>query len=70
MKINPDLFEKCPLCQVLERKRGRKNMNNQLVKFLEGGVDHAGRAFDFILDQNDEWLEKTCDFIQWVFPTD
>ena len=45
-------------------------MNNQLVKFLEGGVDHAGRSFDFILDQDDEWLEKTCDYIQWVFPLD
>ena len=46
------------------------NVNEQLVKFFEGGVDHAGRSFDFILDQNDEWFEKTCDFIQWVFPTD
>ena len=46
------------------------NVNEQLVKFFEGGVDHAGRSFDFILDQNDDWFEKTCDFIQWVFPTD
>lgn len=31
--------------------------------------DHAGRYLVDIWAQSDEWLEKTHDYIQWMFPT-
>jgi len=47
------------------------SLNERVILFLEGnGKDHAGRTIDFVLDQNDEWMEKTCDYIQWLFPLD
>lgn len=32
------------------------------------GTDNCGRTLNFILQQNDEWLESTHDYIQWLFP--
>ena len=40
-----------------------------MIGFLEGaGVDSHGRRLDQILTENDEYWERTHDFIQWVFP--
>lgn len=40
-----------------------------LVDFFSGvGTDDRGRRLDFIVDQSDEWLECTHDYIQWLFP--
>lgn len=36
--------------------------------FYFGGTDDKGRTLDFILNQPDEWLESTHDYIQWLFP--
>lgn len=41
-----------------------------IVDFLKGGVDHQGRTHAFILEQGDQWLEDTHDYIQWLFPLD
>ncbi|HYA59039.1 MAG TPA: opioid growth factor receptor-related protein [Burkholderiaceae bacterium] len=39
--------------------------------FLAGsGTDNRGRTLDQILRQDDDWLEDTHDFIQWLFPID
>lgn len=35
---------------------------------LNKGTDHKNRKLDFILKQDNEWLEKTHDYIQYVFP--
>lgn len=40
-----------------------------IVAFYGGGRDHAGRALAEILSWNDDGLEATHDFIQWLFPT-
>lgn len=31
-------------------------------------MDGSGRTFEFIIQSDDEWLEKTHDYIQWLFP--
>lgn len=37
--------------------------------FLHGtGTDNNGRTLDFILAQNNDWLEREHSYIQWVFP--
>lgn len=36
--------------------------------FYFGGTDDQGRTLDSILNQTDDWLESTHDFIQWLFP--
>jgi hypothetical protein len=36
--------------------------------FYFGGTDDQGRTLDIILNQTDDWLESTHDFIQWLFP--
>lgn len=42
---------------------------NRLVEFYRGaGRDHRGRRLDEILARDDDWLEGTHDFIQWLFP--
>jgi len=41
-----------------------------IVDFLNGDVDHQGRTHAFILEQGDQWLEDTHDYIQWLFPLD
>ena len=42
-----------------------------LVAFLAGnGVDAAGRSFHDILALDDDALERSHDFIQWLFPLD
>ena len=44
-------------------------MKTALTNFLSGsGTDHAGRAYQDILDQDDQWLEYTHDWVQWCFP--
>ena len=44
-------------------------MNTALIKFLSGrGTDHAGRTYQDVLDQDDQWLEYTHDWVQWCFP--
>src|SRR5260221_9358058 len=30
--------------------------------------DSSGRTIDYILNQNNEWFEKTHDYIKWIFP--
>ncbi len=36
--------------------------------FYFDGNDDCGRTLTQILNQSDEWLESTHDFIQWLFP--
>lgn len=44
-------------------------MATALTQFLSGeGHDHAGRSYQDILDQDNQWLEYTHDWIQWCFP--
>jgi hypothetical protein len=44
---------------------------NELVDFYAGtGVDHRGRRLADVLKQDDAWLERTHDFVQWLFPLD
>jgi len=44
-------------------------VNTALTNFLSGsGEDHAGRTYQDILDQDDQWLEYTHDWVQWCFP--
>jgi hypothetical protein len=44
-------------------------MPNPLVQFYRREApDDRGRMLDQILAQDDDWLESTHDFIQWVFP--
>ena len=43
---------------------------SQLIDFYRGdGTDAEGRTFDEILSWDDDRLEFTHDFIQWLFPT-
>ena len=43
---------------------------NALVQFYRGThPDDQGRYLADILRQDDVWLERTHDYIQWVFPT-
>lgn len=40
-----------------------------LIKFYSGlGTDNMGRSLDDILRKDDKWLERTHDYIQWLFP--
>jgi hypothetical protein len=42
---------------------------SQLIDFYAGvGADHRGRTLDEILARDDDWLEHTHDYIQWLFP--
>lgn len=42
---------------------------SKIAKFyLQEIPDHAGRYLVDIWAQSDEWLEKTHDYIQWMFP--
>ena len=44
-------------------------MRTALINFLSGsGTDDAGRTYQDILDQDDQWLEYTHDWVQWCFP--
>ena len=44
-------------------------MPNSLVQFYSSEApDDRGRMLDQILAQDDDWLESTHDYIQWVFP--
>ncbi len=44
-------------------------MAHPLVDFYLGTTpDDHGRTFDAILAHDDEWLEYTHNFIQWLFP--
>jgi len=38
--------------------------------FLEGGFDFKNRSVREILAKDDDWLESTHDYIQWLFPLD
>ena len=38
--------------------------------FLEGGFDYRNRTVAEILAKDDDWLESTHDYIQWLFPLD
>lgn len=45
--------------------------NNVVAEFLCGtGIDHRNRNLGFILNQSDDWLGQTHDYIQWCFPSD
>ena len=42
---------------------------NRLIPFFSGtGTDDHGRTVPDILSQDDEWLERTHDYVQWLFP--
>jgi hypothetical protein len=42
---------------------------SQLIQFYAGkGADHRGRLLNEIWQQDYQWLEKTHDYIQWLFP--
>lgn len=42
---------------------------SRLLDFYRGtGADHRGRMLAEVLGRDDEWLEDTHDFIQWLFP--
>ncbi len=42
---------------------------SQLLRFYSGShPDHRGRTLAEILKQDDQWLELTHDYIQWLFP--
>lgn len=42
-----------------------------IIEFYSGhGTDHRGRKLAEILKQDDDWLERTHDFVQWLFPID
>lgn len=43
-------------------------MPGLLVEFYLGAPDDRGRMLDAILAQDNEWLEYTHNFIQWLFP--
>ena len=43
-------------------------MNRLIPFFLGTGVDDRGRTLPYILAQDDTWLERTHDCIQWLFP--
>ena len=36
--------------------------------YLGTGTDHMGRSLEEILRKDDRWLERTHDYIQWLFP--
>ena len=42
----------------------------QVCDFLEGGFDYKNRSVREILAKDDDWLESTHDYIQWLFPLD
>lgn len=43
----------------------------RLLAFFRGdGTDDRGRTLDAILARDNDWLERTHDFVQWVFPLD
>ena len=45
------------------------SMSTALTQFLTGsGKDHKGRRYYDILNQDDRWLERTHDWVQWCFP--
>lgn len=42
---------------------------NALLAFYRGeGPDDRGRMLTDILQQDDAWLERTHDYVQWLFP--
>jgi hypothetical protein len=43
-------------------------MNRLLAFFLGSHPDDRGRMLAEILQQDDLWLERTHDYIQWLFP--
>jgi hypothetical protein len=52
----------------LERE-GSGGDQGPIVRFYRGEAPDAyGRTLDGILQQDDEWLEREHDFIQWLFP--
>jgi hypothetical protein len=42
--------------------------NRFLQSYAGGATDDRGRLLALILRQDDDWLEVTHDFIQWLFP--
>ena len=44
-------------------------MSTALIHFLtSSGHDHAARLYRDILNQDDHWLKRTHDWVQWCFP--
>lgn len=41
---------------------------SQIIDFYCGDKDIRGRTLEEILSQNNLWLERVHDYIQWVFP--
>lgn len=40
----------------------------RIIDFYSNSTDHRGRTHAWIIAQDDDWLERTHDFIQWLFP--
>jgi hypothetical protein len=44
------------------------DLSKLILEFYHGtGTDHIGRRLDEILRRDDRWLERTHDYIQWLF---
>lgn len=57
VQVRPELIVRHPMVQSLQT-------------FYRGtGRDAEGRTLDWILSQDDAWLELTPNYIQWLFPT-
>jgi hypothetical protein len=51
------------------QRRGVRASGHDLLRFYRGeGADHAGRSIDEIWAWDDARLERTHDYIQWLFP--
>lgn len=56
-------------CREKQTESGIKPIELLVPFYSAKGADIEGRTFDSILAQNDDWLEKQHDYIQWLFPT-
>src|SRR5690606_20976501 len=54
--------------RALPRAGGAGPMKPLIAFYRGAGRDHRGRTLDEILRHDDDWLERTHDFVQWLFP--
>jgi hypothetical protein len=58
-----------PLGSTIEELVNVTDDETRLLGFIEGtGTDHRGRTLDDVLALDDDDLEHTHDYIQWLFP--
>src|SRR5580698_3186044 len=59
----------CSNGMLVHHSNERGIMSNDLIEFYSGaGPDHHGRRISEIWDWPDDELERTHDYIQWLFP--